>query len=126
MSLRETFPKAHLPSTHYFITIARGRHARTFAVPALTARASIALAALAGLWCLAATLYLAFHDDLMAGLMAHQTELQYAYEDRLASLRNELDRVSSRQLLDQNSFEGKVHVMLSRQAQLEARASMIE
>jgi murein DD-endopeptidase MepM/ murein hydrolase activator NlpD len=51
--------------------------------------------------------------------------MQYAYEDRLASLRVQLDRVTSRQLLDQDTLEGRVHELLSRQAQIETRASVI-
>ena len=62
---------------------------------------------------------------MLGALAARQAEMQYAYEDRLAEARAELDRVASRQLLDQNSFEGKVHELLSRQAQLEQRGSIV-
>jgi murein DD-endopeptidase MepM/ murein hydrolase activator NlpD len=62
---------------------------------------------------------------MLGALAARQAEMQYAYEGRLAEARAELDRVASRQLLDQNSFEGKVHELLSRQAQLEQRGSIV-
>jgi murein DD-endopeptidase MepM/ murein hydrolase activator NlpD len=57
--------------------------------------------------------------------LTRQAEMQTAYEDRIAEAHAELDRVSSRQLLDQNAFEGKVHDLLSRQAQLEQRGSIV-
>ena len=77
------------------------------------------------LWGAGAGLFLAFHDDMLGALSARQAEMQNAYEDRLADARSQLDRVTSRQLLDQNSFEGKVHELLSRQAQLEQRGSIV-
>ncbi len=76
-------------------------------------------------WYLTATLYLVFRDEMLAKLMNQQTEMQYAYEDRLAALRNQIDKVTSRQLLDQNSLEGKLHELLSRQAQLETRQTLV-
>ncbi len=76
-------------------------------------------------WYLTATLYLVFRDEMLAKLMNQQTEMQYAYEDRLAALRNQIDKVTSRQLLDQNSLEGKLHELLSRQAQLETRQTIV-
>jgi murein DD-endopeptidase MepM/ murein hydrolase activator NlpD len=76
-------------------------------------------------WYLAATLYLVFRDEMLARLMNQQSEMQYAYEDRLAALRNQIDKVTSRQLLDQNSLEGKLHELISRQAQLETRQAIV-
>ena len=69
--------------------------------------------------------YLAFHDDMLAALVAREAEQQYAYEDRIAEARAELDRVTGRQLLDQSSFEGKLHELLSRQARLEQRGAIV-
>ena len=66
-----------------------------------------------------------FRDDVLEALLRRQADMQYAYEDRLAAMRAHLDRVTSRQLLDQNTIEGRVHDLLSRQAQLESRAAMI-
>ena len=66
-----------------------------------------------------------FRDDVLEAVLRRQADMQYAYEDRLAAMRAHLDRVTSRQLLDQNTIEGRVHDLLSRQAQLESRAAMI-
>ena len=90
---------------------------------ALWAIAALALLSLA--WSVAATVYVAFHDDLMGAIVARQAEMETAYEDRLAEARARLDEVASRQLLDQNSFEGKMHELLSRQAQLEQRGAIV-
>jgi murein DD-endopeptidase MepM/ murein hydrolase activator NlpD len=77
-------------------------------------------------WYLVATLYIVFKDDILSRLLTQQTEMQYAYEDRLASLRNQIDKVTSRQVIDQNSLEGKVHELISRQSQLETRHALIQ
>jgi murein DD-endopeptidase MepM/ murein hydrolase activator NlpD len=107
------------------IVIGNGPTPRIIGVrPWLAALLGIAGAILMG-WYLVATLYLVFRDEMLARLMNQQTEMQYAYEDRLAALRNQIDRVTSRQLLDQNSLEGKLHELLSRQAQLETRQTLV-
>jgi len=125
MSLRERFPQAQLPRSHYFITLARGESLRTFAVrPWLLWATGSCLCALflcgAGL-----AAYVFFRDDMLAAFLSREAEMQAAYEDRLADARAALDRLAGRQLLDQNSFEGKLHELLSRQAQLEQRGAMV-
>ncbi|MFV0281582.1 MAG: M23 family metallopeptidase [Rhodoblastus sp.] len=74
---------------------------------------------------LGATGYLFFRDDMVSALMARHARQQYAYEDRLAAMRLQLDRVTSRQLLDQDSFEGKVQHLIAREAQLETRTAIV-
>src|SRR5271170_2263822 len=125
MPIREKFPKAQLPRSHYFFSIGRGDSLRTFALRPLTLWSIIALLPLSLLWGGGATLYLTFHDEMLGVYLTRQAEMQNAYEDRIAEARAELDRVASRQLLDQTSFEGKVHELLSRQAQLEQRTSVV-
>ena len=44
------------------------------------------------LWGSAAGLYFWLHDDLLASLVARQADMQYGYEDQIATLRTELDR----------------------------------
>jgi murein DD-endopeptidase MepM/ murein hydrolase activator NlpD len=125
MPIREKFPKAQLPRSHYFFSIGRGDSLRTFALRPLTLWAIIALLPLSLLWGGGATLYLAFHDEMLGIYLTRQIEMRNAYEDRIAEARAELDRLASRQLLDQNSFEGKVHDLFTRQAQLEQRGSIV-
>jgi murein DD-endopeptidase MepM/ murein hydrolase activator NlpD len=83
------------------------------------------LTALLLAWYLVATVYFIFRDEMLGKLMSQQTEMQYAYEDRIAALRNQIDRLASRQLLDQDTVEGKVHELVARQAQLENRQAMV-
>jgi murein DD-endopeptidase MepM/ murein hydrolase activator NlpD len=76
-------------------------------------------------WSLATATYFAFHDDLLTRLIARQTEVQYAYEDRIAELRSQVDRLTSRQLLDQEQYEQKLEQLVRKQALLESRATML-
>ena len=125
MSLRDFRPQSKTARALYYLSHARGDAIRTVALHPLVLWSLIAIIPVSLLWGGAATLYLAFHDDMLGALAARQAEMQYAYEDRLAQARAELDRVASRQLLDQNSLEGKVHELLSRQAVLEQRGSIV-
>jgi murein DD-endopeptidase MepM/ murein hydrolase activator NlpD len=76
-------------------------------------------------WSLATGTYFAFHDDVLTRLIARQKEQQFAYEDRIAELRTQVDRITGRQLLDQEQFEQKLDQIIKRQAILEQRASML-
>lgn len=126
MSLRQSFPKPQLPRTHFYLTVTRGgTHVRDYAVRSTTFYVLATLAPLALVWTLAASVYVGFHDELLARLMSRQVDAQYAYEDRLANLRAELDRVTSRQLVDQDNLGNRVKDLSARQVLLEGRASMI-
>jgi murein DD-endopeptidase MepM/ murein hydrolase activator NlpD len=76
-------------------------------------------------WSVATATYFAFRDDLLTRLIARQADMQYAYEDRIADLRSQVDRVTSRQLLDQEQFEQKLDQLMRRQATLESRATSL-
>lgn len=70
---------------------------------------------------LLATSYLVLRDDLIGATMARQARMQHDYEDRIASLRAQVDRVTSRQLLDQQVVEDKVDKLLEQQMALTSR-----
>ncbi len=70
-------------------------------------------------------LFHALRDPALARLLDRETELRYAYEDRLAELRLRLDQAASRQVLDQEGVEGKLRNLVIRQAQLETRAAVV-
>jgi murein DD-endopeptidase MepM/ murein hydrolase activator NlpD len=76
-------------------------------------------------WSIVSATYFAFHDDVLARLIAREASMQSAYEDRIADMRLQVDRVTSRQLLDQEQFEQKLQQLLHRQAALESRASTL-
>src|SRR6478735_9313621 len=76
-------------------------------------------------WSLVTGTYFAFHDDVLSRLIARQKDQQFAYEDRIAELRAQVDRITSRQLLNQEQFEQKLEQIMRRQSTLEARASTL-
>src|SRR4051812_13738096 len=76
-------------------------------------------------WTMLTATYFAFRDDVLTSLIARQTEMQFAYEDRIADLRAQVDRMSSRQLLDQEQVEHKLDQILRRQTTLEQRANTL-
>ncbi len=76
-------------------------------------------------WSITAATYLAFRDDVLRTLIAHQADQQFAYEDRIAELRAQIDRTTSRQLLDQEQFEQKLDELMRRQATLEQHATAL-
>jgi murein DD-endopeptidase MepM/ murein hydrolase activator NlpD len=76
-------------------------------------------------WTLTTATYFAFRDDVLTRLIARQADMQFGYEDRIAELRAQVDRMSSRQLLDQEQFEHKLDAILRRQATLESHAATL-
>ncbi len=78
-----------------------------------------------GAWSAATATYFTFRDDVLTRLVARQAEMQYAYEDRIAELRAQIDRTTSRQLLDQEQFEQKLDQIQRRQVTLEQRTTAL-
>jgi murein DD-endopeptidase MepM/ murein hydrolase activator NlpD len=76
-------------------------------------------------WSIGTGTYFAFTDAVLTRLIGRQAELQFAYEDRIAELRSQVDRITSRQLLDQEQFEQKLSALLQRQGTLEQRTSAL-
>ena len=76
-------------------------------------------------WSLATGTYFTFKDDVLTRLIARHKEQQFAYEDRIAELRAQVDRIASRQLLDQEQFEQKLEQIVRRQGMLESRAATL-
>ncbi len=76
-------------------------------------------------WSIATATYFAFQDDLLTRLMARHAQAQSAYEDRIADLRTQVDRLASRQLLDQEQYEQKLEQIVRRQMTLEQRAATL-
>ncbi|RWD33961.1 M23 family metallopeptidase [Mesorhizobium sp.] len=103
------------------VIIARGNEIRHFTIrPWVAAFCGSALAAMA-IGYLLATSYLVLRDDLIGATTARQARMQQAYEDRISALRAQVDRITSRQLLDQQLMETKVGELLERQTQLSLR-----
>ena len=93
-----------------------GRQVRVGPVAFWTIVGSLVL--MAG-WSAMTATYFAFRDDVLTRLLARHAQMQFAYEDRIAELRGQVDRLASRQLLDQEQFETKLEQIARRQALLE-------
>ncbi|MCO5163414.1 MAG: peptidoglycan DD-metalloendopeptidase family protein [Mesorhizobium sp.] len=116
------FGKRKEPHT---VIIARGDQIHHFTVrPWIAAAIGSACAAVA-IGYLLATTYLVLRDDLIGATVARQARMQQAYEDRISALRSQVDRITSRQLLDQQMMEEKVGELISRQQELAERQARI-
>jgi murein DD-endopeptidase MepM/ murein hydrolase activator NlpD len=76
-------------------------------------------------WSITTATYFAFREDVLTRLVSREAEMQFGYEDRIAELRAQIDRLSSRQLLDQEQYETKLDQVARRQATLESRAAAL-
>lgn len=76
-------------------------------------------------WAAGTGWYLVHRDDFAGKLLAKHAAMQYAYEDRIAALRARLDRVASQKLIEQDSLEGRLEQLVSRQVQIETRQAIL-
>ena len=126
MATDETRPSRPNPKKPAFrVYIVRQKTIREVRVrPWLTATA-IGLGGVFFLLYFSATGYLVFRDDLLAASFARQARQKQAYEDRIASLRADIDHLASRQLLNQEEFEARLDTVAGRQAVLDARQDIL-
>ena len=110
------------PATHAYTIAHAGRQVRFGPVVFWIAVGTVVV--MAG-WSITAATYLAFRDDVLRTLISRQADQQFAYEDRIAELRAQIDRTTSRQLLDQEQFEQKLDELMRRQTMLESRATAL-
>ncbi|WP_224405121.1 M23 family metallopeptidase [Afifella sp. IM 167] len=79
-----------------------------------------------GLGYVGATGYLIYRDDLMDAAVSRQVDMQYAYEDRISRLRAEIDRVTSKHLVEAQSIEEQVASLSDRQQALLRRQELLD
>jgi murein DD-endopeptidase MepM/ murein hydrolase activator NlpD len=115
-------PAAHQPAKSDWTLGHGGRQVRVRPVAFWIIVGSLVV--MAG-WSTMTATYFAFRDDVLTRLLARQAQMQYAYEDRIAELRGQVDRLASRQLLDQEQVESKLEQIARRQATLESRSSAL-
>ncbi|MCO5073642.1 MAG: M23 family metallopeptidase [Rhizobiaceae bacterium] len=113
-----TFGRRTEPHT---IIIARGEEIRHFTLTPWKVAALGTVCTAIAICYLLATSYLVLRDDLIGASVARQARMQQAYEDRISALRAQVDRITSRQLLDQKLVESKVSELLERQSMLSQR-----
>ncbi|WP_206454085.1 M23 family metallopeptidase [Aurantimonas marina] len=115
---RRTFGEYREPHT---IIIARGEQVRHFTIGQRSLLLGTAFASLIVLTMVAAPTWFVMQDDIAARLTARQAQIRQGYEQRIASLRSQLDTVTSRQMISQKMVETKVDVLLDQQEELTAR-----
>ena len=76
-------------------------------------------------WSVMTATYFAFQDDVLARMVSQEAEMQSAYEDRIAEMRAQVDRVTSRHMLEQEQLEQKIEQIVHRQSLLEQRATSL-
>ncbi|MEZ5841712.1 MAG: hypothetical protein R3D02_15230 [Hyphomicrobiales bacterium] len=74
---------------------------------------------------LAATGYLVYRDQILDNHHARQAAMQHQYEDRIALLRAEIDRITSRQMIDKEAVEAKIDLLLDRKHSLDQRGEQL-
>lgn len=118
-----TFGKRSEP---HRIIISRGDEVRSFTVKPWLAGLVLIAVFLVVAGYLGATGYLVFRDRLIASANTTQSDIRAAYEDRIASLRAQNDRITSRQLIDRRNYEEKLKQLLARQNDLDQRQDRIK
>lgn len=120
--IRETasFGKRHEPHT---VIVSRNGKTRQFIIRPVFFSIAVCSAIMLMVGYFSATAYLVFRDDLISASFANQARIKHEYEDRIAALRTKLDRVTSRQLLDQQAIESRVHELMARQENIGNRSS---
>ena len=114
-----SFGKRHEPHT---IVVSRNGKVRQFTIRPVTFSIMLCAAFMLMVGYFSATAYLVFRDDLISASFARQARIKHEYEDRIAALRTKLDRITSRQLLDQQAIEARVQELMARQASIGKRS----
>ncbi|CAN7311560.1 M23 family metallopeptidase [Rhizobium sp. LjRoot254] len=105
----------------HVLILASGERVRHMTIRPWMAALTVSFFGLFTIGYLSATAYLVLRDDLMGASMARQARMQHEYEDRIAALRAQVDRITSRQLLDQQVVEDKVEKLMEQQMALANR-----
>lgn len=105
----------------HILILASGDRVRHITVRPWMAALALCFVGVFAIGYLLATSYLVLRDDLIGATMARQARMQHDYEDRIAALRAQVDRVTSRQLLDQQVVEDKVDKLMEQQLALTSR-----
>jgi len=115
-----TFGKRHEPHT---VIVSRNGKTRQYTIRPVFFSIAVCSAIMLMVGYFSATAYLVFRDDLISASFANQARIKHEYEDRIAALRTKLDRVTSRQLLDQQAIEARVQELMKRQDSIGQRSS---
>ena len=82
-------------------------------------------AALVAAWAGATTWYILSRDELAQRVFVRETEMKYAYEDRLAHLSTRLEREVTQNLVERRTFDARIAAVAARQAEIDARQAWL-
>ncbi len=108
------------------LTFRRGGKTRSYPIRPWLVGSTFGVLSLLLVTYVAATAYLVYRDDLLGAAVSRQVRMQYAYEERIAALRAELDRVSSRHAVQTEGVEQQLSRLLDQQATIEERQSTLD
>lgn len=108
------------------ITLTHRGRVRSYAVRPWVFGTVLGLSLMFGTGYLGATAYLLYRDDLLGATMARQVQVQYDYEERIARLRAEVDRVTSRHAVETLGVEDQIAQLLARQEAIDARQVVLD
>jgi murein DD-endopeptidase MepM/ murein hydrolase activator NlpD len=108
------------------ITVVRRGRTRVFAIRPWIAGSVLGVFAMLAASAVSAAAYLIYRDDLIGAAISRQVEMQYAYEERVATLRSELDQMISRHIVQSEGVEQQLATLLGRQAVIERRQSALD
>lgn len=122
-SLRDKYPRAQLPLSHMFLTLSHGESIKTWAIRPAMLYAALAIGPLLGICGVAGGTMMALHTPFKHD--ASSNELVANYESKLKGLSSQLEEAQSRALVSKSTLEGKINELLTRQAQVEAKQSIV-
>ena len=107
------------------IILCRGENTSSF-----TVRPTLTLALLSGcamlmMGYLGAAGYLMLRNDTSSDVSIAERLQARDYEDRIADLRARIDRITSRSLVAQNTYEGEIEALKKRQGEIDARHARV-
>ena len=118
-----TFGKQAAPHT---IIVARGEKVRHWTIRPWMLASATALATTLMVGCVGSAVLFLSSDRIALALQERNALQTQAYEDRIASLRSQIDRLTSRQTLDRAAVTSQVEQLLGQQEELTARFSKLE
>ena len=118
-----TIPREGRPGR---VTFKRGAKTRTLAIRPVVAGSAIGVFVLLLTAYVGATAYLVYRDDLIGAAVSRQVSMQYAYEERIAALRSELDRLTSRHAVQTEGVEQQLARLLEQQDLIQSRQAALD
>ena len=83
------------------------------------------VAAMIAAWAGATTWYILSRDELAQRVFVRETEMKYAYEDRIAHLSTRLEREVTQNLVERRTGDARIAALAARQAELDSRQAWL-